>query len=287
MPTLRNDQTIDQLKSEFQETYDSSFAWESAISAHLALPNLVGFWPMSGMGSQSATTDAREISGSELHLTNAGVQFGALSTWPLLPLANFGVGGTDRLYRTDEALFYIAGNEAQLLTSHRGLTMGCWARNTELGTAGHSIIGQWDDSGNDRSYLIYQDSTSGGRTLALVSDNGTNVGSKIVSNSTLGIADDEWHHYVLQWSPSSQDDYIRLWVDGQYWETASVGYASLHNSSANFGIGHSYSSGSPGYHFEGQISMAFLCRARVFDSVIKVLYFRTRSLFQSREKWIT
>jgi len=126
----RNDQTVEHLKSEFQTTYDAAFAWESAVSAHLALPVLVGFWPLSGRGSQSATTDAREISGSELHLTNSGVQFGVLSQWPLAPLANFGVGGTDRLYRTDEALFYIAGNEASLLTSCRGLTMGCWARNT-------------------------------------------------------------------------------------------------------------------------------------------------------------
>jgi len=91
-------------------------------------------------------------------------------------------------------------------------------------------MGQWDGTGNSKAYLLHQNSSS--QTQAYVSSTGTNQAVATVANSTAGIADDEWHHYVLQFSTSDQDNFIRIWIDGQYWETGSVGYASLHNSTA-------------------------------------------------------
>jgi hypothetical protein len=225
-----------------------------------------------------------DLSPSGLHLTNSGTQWGVAGAFPLIPIANFGIGGTDRIYRADEAAFYVSGTESDMISASQGLTIGCWAYNTELGNDDHALMSQWDTS-SDRSYLLYQTST--GTTGAYISGDGSAVSSRVETNATVGIATDEWHHYVLQWSPSARDNVLRLWVDGNYWETASVGIASLHNSTANFGIGHSYqSSGTPTRYFEGYISAAFFCGARVYDSTIKALYHRTRPLYQSRQLWV-
>jgi hypothetical protein len=281
----RRDANLEQrIASEYQKTSDQSFAWESLISMHLALPSLRGFWPMSVVAGSS--TAARDLSSVGLHLTNSGVQYGPGSGHlKYVPVAHFGAASSDRLYRTDSADFYVAGTETHLISTGRGLTAGLWVSFDDLGVNNEVLMGQWDSGANDRSWMLYADTN--GAIHSYISSGGTFTTNKAFAQADHGIGedDDTWNHIVLQWSPSAQDDHLRIWVNGQYEETTSVGYATLHNSSANFGIGHSYSSGTPGSYFEGQISMAFMCGANISDEAIKRLYYRTRPAFQSRNLW--
>jgi hypothetical protein len=273
---LRNDELMMQIASEFQRTDDYSFAFETLIGNHLALPGLRGFWPMS--------VKQRDLGPIGLDFTNSGTQFGYITTSaPYVPCANFGAASTDRLYIADQAELHVSGLESSLISATRGLTAGLWVNFGDLGTANECLMGIWESTNNDREWMLYANTSS--QIGAYISSNGTAFTNKLVSSSTHGISNDEWHHLVLQWSPSAQDDHLRIWYDGNYQETTTVGYASLNDSAANFGIGHNYAGGSPTTYFEGQLSMAFFCECNLKDAAIKRLYYRTRPAFQSRNQW--
>lgn len=276
----RNDEVMSSLKSEFQHTDDGSFAWESLISAYFGLPYLKGFWPMSSGGSGGNPT-VHDLSGNELHLSNTGVQLGWINSHPGLPVANFGIGSSDRLQRKDEAAFHTSGLSTGIISYTRGLTAGAWVRPVNLAAAFETIMGQWDSGANDREWMIRLN--TGGTADAFISSNGTN---EAFAQRSIGLLDDAWNFLCLQWSPSGQSDFLRIWVNNGYTENAGIQFADLNDSKKDFGMGFRFvSSPTRTDYFEGQISMAFLCGCNISDAAIRRLYYRTRSVFQSRSQW--
>ena len=274
---LRNDELMMQMESEFQKTNDASFAGGNLISNYLGLPVLSGFWPMTG---KNGSGEPNDLSGNGLTLTNSGVQFGYLGSSPVVAMANFGAASTDRLYRVDESSFYTSFTTGHLLTANRGLTAGLWIRYNSFGSSSEGIMGQWNSG--QVGWLIH--TAAGGNIEGYCSWNGTNNVKAELTPAESGVATGEWHFLCLQVSPSAQENFVRIWVDNVYDEVA-YGNTALHDSTANFGIGHYYSSGSPTAYFEGQIAMPFLCGGNIGDTNIRRLYYRTRPALQSRALW--
>jgi hypothetical protein len=264
--------------------YNNGLAQADIISACLGLPGLRAFYPMTAHASGGG---AKDLSGNDLNLTNSGqVQYSWVVTdddpTKGVAMANFGAASSDRLHRADEAAFYVSGNETFMVSTRQGLTAGAWVRPIDLGTAAEGIMGQWDTGSNQKSWSLYF-GTSSQFTVYITSDGSTNV-SKSVGSGTHTIENDKWSFLCLQWSPSARDNYLRAWVDDMSWTNTSPGVATLHNSTANFGIGHLYNSGTPDRYFEGQISMAFMCACNIGDDNISRLYEQTRSYFRPGDK---
>lgn len=276
---LRNDQFMRQMESEFQRSNDASFATESLIGNYLALPALMGFWPISAMG---ATGQAIDLSGNGLHLTNSGVQFTFASSNPNVSSGFLAPSSTDRFYRADTGAFYSSFTSSYVQTALRGLTAGIWVKFQNLGGADECIIGQWDSGANDRQWMIYSNTNSA--ILGYFSYDGTNYDYENITAATHGMSNYEWHFLCIQVSPYALDDFVRIWVD-DYYEDSAHGQSALHDSSANFGIGHNYSSGSPTNYFEGHVAMAFLCGMNIGTTNIRRLYYRTRPAFQNKSLW--
>ena len=263
----RNDEAFNRLLSEFQQTNDGSFAWESAISAAMYLPALRGLWPMSSWG----TSLVYDLSGNVLSLTNSGAQADASNG--NIPCANFASAGSDRLYRSDEAALDILGTEAYVTSAYRGLTMGTWLRAT-TSPADMMIMGKWAYSGNERSYNLRFNASS--QPAAYISVDGT--ASTIEAHST-AVVHSEWHFVCMRFDPSAN---LAIWLDDNKEENTTSIPASINNSTADFEIA-SFNNGES--YFDGRISLAFLCAAALSDAAVRRLYYRTRPAFQNRSQW--
>jgi hypothetical protein len=242
--------------------------------AYLSLPVLKGFWPMTATGS--AQTPVRDISGNGLDLINTGqAQLCYAPSNKKPPAIFFGAAGTDRLYRADEAAFSTSWTAAGITGVSRGLTAGAWVRPLDIATATETIIGQWDNGANDRSWCIQLQITTG-YPNARISSNGTATDGRTYQTA---LENNKWYFLCLQASPSAQDDYLRMWVDDDY-ESVAHGETDINNSAANFGIGHSYNSGSPAAYYEGYLGMSFLCGGNIRASNILRLYNMTKHFFK-------
>ena len=267
---LRNDQTVQQLASEFQKTDDSSFAHESLISSYLALPGLIAFYPMSVATLSGSVID---LGGNDLFLTN-------LNTVEILaqekPVALFQTANFEVLY-SNQASFDIRGNEAYIGSSYRGLTMGAWVYFNDTGQT-HSIMGKWSTVAGNRSYLLH--CTASNKLRMLVCGDGTNF--DFVEYPT-SITAQKWHFIVGRFDPSTE---VKIWVnDDSEIEVASIP-ATLHDGTASFTVGAEGTSPAPfGAYMEGMVSMGFITATRLSDATIRRLYYRTRPAFQSRADW--
>lgn len=269
---LRSDQVVKQLDSEFQRSYDSSFAWESLCSSYLALPVLRGFWPMSSIGGSGQAMETG--SGANRLLTNVNTAL-ALA-WPQ-PAMYFQTGNSEYLYAVDASPYDILGTEAYVHTSYQGLTIGAWVYFDAIGQD-HGLIGKWSVAAGNRSYLLYV--SSGNIFTFLVSVNGTDI---IQVTHTTTAAADQWYFVVGRYDPSTE---VKIWVnDIAVINTTSIP-AALHNGNADFQIGAYGTNGvSVDDYMEGKVSCGFLCAAMLPDNIIRRLYYRTRPAFQNKDEW--
>lgn len=263
--------TVEQLAAAIRSLLGSD---HGLVSSYLSLPLLKGFWPMASISSDSGPI-ARDLSGNELHLTNVGTQFGWIGSAYDPPCANFGAASTDRLYRTDEANFHTSFTASGLISANRGLTAGCWVRFADFGNVSECVMGIWDSG--DREWMIYANSAS--QIGGYFSYDGTNYDSELVGQPQSGVVNDEWNFLCLQVSPTAQEDVLRMWINN-YSEEKAHGRSALNDANVNFGLGHNYTAGSPDTHFEGQISMAFLCGGNIGSANIQRIYSTTRSYFK-------
>lgn len=267
----RKDETYSQLLSEFQETNDGSFAWESAVSAGIFLPALRGFWPMSSWGlSGQAQPQVIDLSGNWLSLLNDGAQAGAFNG--NIPCTVFVAAGSDRLYLPDDAAFDILGTESYINVP--GLTMGAWIRATTTPTS-MQIMGKWLEGGNERSYNLRINASE--QPVAYVSVDGTAETSE--AHSTAIVAGD-WRFVCMRFDPSTN---LAIWLDDDKEENTTSIPASINDGAADFEIA-SYNNDG-GEYFDGRVSLAFLCASALTDAAVRRFYYRTRPLFQTRELW--
>jgi hypothetical protein len=266
----RSDEQVTLLSSEFQKTMDGSFAWESAVSAYLGLPALRGFWPMSLVGSSGESND---LSGNGLNLTNNNtarftVQGGSI------PAVILSSDQSEYFSRADSADFDISGAETYVFGNYRGLTFGCWYRPETL-AATQTLISKYE-AVNQRAYRLYVD--AGGNPWVDVSSTGSNQYQKEFTASAMSTL--EWHFIAGRFDPGTSLD---IWLDVEYESNVAAIPASINNSNESFKIG--AQDNTPTNFVDGRMSMVFLCAAYLPDAVIKRLYSRTRSLFQSRDIW--
>jgi len=225
---IRNAEMVDLLKADFQHRSEANFAWKSACSAHMAIPGLRGFWPMSAFDSNG---DCYDQSGHGHTLTYNGSSIYGLQD--LAPYIYFD-GTGDYLNRTDEADLDITGTESYVYGQWWGVSLGGWFLADALG-ANQGLIGKWNAGGNQRSYAIRLNAA--GNVLGQISDDGTNAAGhhdQVTSSNSINTG--EWFFAAFTWTPDGTKDSMSIWLN----ETRTDGdpiLNSIFNSSADFVIG--------------------------------------------------
>lgn len=247
-------------------------AFSNAFSAYLSLHVLRGFWAM----TYDENLDIIDYSGQGRNLTRVRVTVNQTTNIsPLVPYATFAGGtGTERyLYRNDEAGFDLTG-AAELIgvTAQRGITLGTWVRVGELpGTVNKGIIGKYETSGDQRSYMLY---TTGTDLFRMgVSSAGTSMDNTVTAGSAFEVS--RWYFLVGRWIPSTS---VSLWVNDVKVENTSSVTSSVYSSTARLEIG-SYAGGSTTTTWSHNQQFPFLCAAALSDDVINALFHNTRALF--------
>jgi hypothetical protein len=241
--------------------YNKSLALHTAVSAGLALPGLRGLW--TGASYNRVNPWVRDISGNELHLTGSGIQFHLNEA----PCINFGVAGSDTLTRADELNLDIVGNEGEVTSAMKGLTMGCWARPVTVDSTARYIMSKWGTT-NQRSYYLAINSSN--KIQGGISNAG--VSSEADASSANSAVEDTWQFVALDFDPST---YVRVYLNNVYAEDTTSIPATIYSGTSAFDIAHLASAN----YFEGQLSMMFLCSASLGDDLIKWFYNQTKTLF--------
>ncbi len=233
----------------------------NVLASYMALPGLVGFWPMSSV--QRSTGNAYDLSGQGRTLTYNGnpayTYYNGLV--PYIDLDGTG----DFLSRATETDFDILGNEAIYTTGAAGLTIGGWFwADSVSGTP--SLIGKHDNaSAANSAYLLYL--VSGAPNFIVY--NSTNL-FDAVSGTTLTTG--TWYFIVGRYTPSTE---VAVFVNpDKAVDTASIP-ASLNASTAAFQIG----ARAGGSLLNGQAALCFLCANALGDDLISSLFQSSRVLF--------
>lgn len=235
------------------------------IGEVLRVPGLVGAWTAVLDRSTPLLTD---ISGNGMHLSFAGDAHIAVDAGlPLLPY--FALDGTgDYLSRADEAKLDILGTEARIASALRGLTFAAWVRFTNAASANEVVGGKWDTTGNQRSWLLFRDSS--GNLVGNVSSAGAATNAAATGASTLAAG--TWYHIGIVFSPST---YVRVYLNGVMdGEDNTSVPSSLFNSSASFALG---MSGAGSNLNNGRIALPWLA-ASAKDDMVKRHFSMTRAL---------
>lgn len=266
----KNDMLMQQMDSLFRRTYSPLYAWADAVSAHLMLPGLRGFWPMSAVGDSVSGTNSlvTDLSGQGRHLTNNGVALGSYSG--LAPYYNFD-GTNDYLARADEAGLDILGTETYIASGLRGLTFGGWFQVAAINPANtKGFIAKWVPGTNDRSYaMILPVGTATPQFVISSTGLGT---TSIVTAPTISTA--TFYHLVCRFDPGTQ---VSIFVDGEPTNAVSAD-AAVFNSAANLNI-MAYDNGLATTRNTGYASLCFLSTCYLSDTIIKSIYHSTRALF--------
>lgn len=271
MSSRRNEDLVENLIPDFRPRYEPLFAWSDAVSAYQMLPVLRGFWP----GSASAVTPASagqvsDLSGNSRTLTAASTIGAARLNAPsgiMIPYMSFNGGSFDYFFAADNHHYDISGTESYVASAARGLTMGAWVYLDTTGTT-RSIMGRWLISGNERAYLLQNNSS--GDTGFFVSSDGTSANS---SSVTQAMSNGAWYFVVGRFDPSTE---VKLWIDSTASTSTSSIVSSIHNPSDSFYIGYGNSGAST---WDGRICLAFLCACALPDVYVETLWALTKPLF--------
>lgn len=260
---------VDVLRTDFQHRNEPNFAWKSACSAFLALPGLIGFWPMSPVRLDSTTSQCRDLSGMDRNLTNNNtVTFGYDD---LAPYANFVAASTQYLNKADGGAGNwadVIGTESHIIAAQRGLTLGGWFYFDSDTGSNQNLLTKRGADGNLSYYL--RRSAAGVAQLS-ISPDGT--AANTITGSGASPADSAWYFIAGRFDPSTTID---VWVNDNQTTTAAGVPASIFDSTADFVIG---ATGVPSEYLDGRASMCFLCSAALSDAIINQLYQWTRAMF--------
>lgn len=261
---LELQQQINKLSAELDRL--RSFEWSPGginfISPFLALPGLIGFWPMSSV--QRSTGLAYDLSGQARNLTYNGNPTYNYHNSIVPYIALDGVG--DFMSRADETDLDVLGTETIYAAAVRGLTMGGWFYANAVATI-QGFMMKWNATGNQRSYLL--DVTAGGVANGIISTDGiasTTVASGAVSAAT-------WHNIVLRFTPSTE---LAVFLDGIKTTNVAAIPATIFNSTAALEIGRF---GDGTNLLTGRASLCFLSGMALSDTLIASLFSQMRTAF--------
>lgn len=240
-------------------------AFAAMPSCYLALPGLVGYWPMS---HASATGDILDLGSNNLTLTNNNAAYiYNNNTWT----ASTRFVGASSMYlsRADEAVLDITGAEGHIDGVSRGLTIGGWFYAVSLPSATNWMTAKYNTTGNQRSYGLYLNSSN--TFTFIISSDGTAVYSV---SATAAASTSTWYFVVGRYIKATPE--INIWIyETEAINTTSIP-SSIYSGSATFTIG---ASAVPDGYYTGLAAHVFLCCTAVPDVLIKAIYRKTKGLF--------
>jgi hypothetical protein len=150
------------------------------------------------------------------------------------------------------------------------LTIGGWFWLDALSAGGTGLIGKYDTTTNNRSYLLYTTNSPDFRFVISVDGTAT----KTVTSTTTPVAR-TWYHIVGRFDPSTE---VKIWVNGSSNTNVAAVPAAIFNSTANLNCA-ALDNGAAATRLNGRASLNFLCAAALSDSIVLALYEQTRALF--------
>lgn len=239
-----------------------------ACGAHLALPGLRAFWPMSAIDYQRP--ECTDISGHGYDLQSANalgdVLFGYDTTQVLAPVGTFSGAANSYLTRADGGAGNwadILGTEAYIIAAQRGLALGGWFYWAALPGAVEGLLTK--ASGAAQSYNVI---ITAGNLARMSVWPGAIV---IASASAVNVG---WNHLVGLYDQANQD--IHIVLNGVVSSNAGAAPAALTDSAQPFCIG---ADGAGANLFTGSASMCFLCASFISTTQVQALYNQTRELY--------
>ena len=231
----------------------------NVLASYMALPGLVGFWPMSSV--QRSTGNAYDLSGQGRTLTYndnpAYTYYNGLV--PYIDLDGTG----DFLSRATETDLDIQGSETIFTTGAAGLTMGGWFWADA--TADPTLISKHDNATATNSSYMLDISSGLTRMIVYNASTGYSVSGEAL---TIGV----WYFIVGRFVPSTSVD---LWVNATKTSNTTSIAASLNATTPPFQIGARNSAAL----LNGRASMVFLCANALGDDLISSLFQASRVLF--------
>ena len=265
----QNDELNLAIESKFQARNEKQFALQKTIVSHLAIPNLIGFWPMSSADTAN-NGDCFDTSGAGRTLSNINtVEFGYDG---IIPISSFSTTPSQtRLMRVDEAGTSITGTETYVVSGQRGITLGGWFRfDNDLPASFETLLGKWLASGNQRSFLLFKTTT--GSIRFNISSDGSSGGITLVE-ATSSVGAGQWCKIDVRYKPSTE---LKIFIDGVSTINTTSIPASVFDSSAELSIGGI----STGNSLNGISSMCYLSASTLDDALIQNLYHSGKPLYQ-------
>ena len=168
------------------------------------------------------------------------------STSPdIIPDTPSGVSGSSKLTKiTDGAVAFDGTGDflglANSTDTNFGLsdfTIECFAYFNDV-TGSHTLLGQWENSTNRRSWLLQ---VNNGQLSSFLSLDGTTSGMKRIDSELGAIGTDRWYH--LAYTRSSNT--MRMFIDGRQVGSVSVsGFTNYSNTNDGFQVGSQTAAGA-------------------------------------------
>lgn len=273
-PQVSPREMVQILQPYFQRRDESQFAWKSLVSSFMAIPGLRALWPMSSV-YHTAASQARDVSGSDNHLTNNNAALLGYDTAnSLVPLVDLN-GTTQYLSRADGGANNwadITGTEAYVPAAQRGLTFGMWMGFDNAIGVGEFLFSKWAGAGTF-SYHLYRG--GGGFPTFRISSTGNNA---FLVVSTKPGTHNERHFIVCRFNPATPQ--IDIFVDPRFpadFDSNAAGIpASIFPGTAPVVLG---GTGLGTTLLNGKIGITFLSACACSDALIFQLYEQSRTLF--------
>ncbi len=232
----------------------------NVLASYLALPGLVGFWPMSSV--QRSTGNAYDLSGQARTLTYNGNPAYSFHNG-LVPY--IGLDGTgDFLSRADETDLDITGAETIFTTGAAGLTLGGWFYADAVATL-QGLIGKYADTSGPYGLYLQSDASILFRVRNAADAANFDVGGLNITAAT-------WYFIAARYTPSTE---IKNWVGPNTNTNVTSIPASLLVGTDLFYVG----SVGGGTLLTGRASLCFLCANALGDDLISSLFQSSRVLF--------
>lgn len=227
--------------------------WGAVVGRHLLLPEIKGFWPMSGTDSSGNVIDFGNLART---LTNNGATPRAIYG-DLVPYSDFTPASSQSLSRASEGG----------LNGTAAFTLGGWFWTDSIAAGTVGLIGKYTTAGNLRSYLL---SRSTATLRGIVSSNGT---ATTVVDHTTSLTTGSWFHAALRYVPSTSLD---IYLNGvKVTNTTSIP-ASINSNASIFYIG---AFEATNFH-DGRACLCFLCTDDLPDQMIEELYLSAAPFFR-------
>jgi hypothetical protein len=167
---------------------------------------------------------------------------------------------------------YLSRADEDALSFHNNFTIGCWvyfdAESTDVETG---IISKWYETGNERAYVLYKDSSN------VIHFKVSNSGADEYDITDHGISyqEEQWFYVVGRFAPQSE---LALFVNGIWFKQVSGIPTDVYNSSEAFEIGR-YNRDN---YLDGRVCQAFVCGYTVPDRFICSMYAHAKALFMDK-----